>query len=481
MLVNHVERTLTDFPEVGNRHSSHDKPRSTSVTKLTRPMLRVPRYLATAALAWAVVVFPARAAAARAFAYNDPGWEGTSELLSIARRTLGHARVRLVSELDYHALSGADRLLILAPGRELDVDSLTAFLEAGGRLALLDDFGHGETVFSHFSVTRRSGLLFPRESLGQNPNLAVARPSGSSAPPEASLHPLLLGVDRVVLNHPTVLVHTGLTPILEIPSERGPNPAVAITAVVGGEKRGRILMMSDPSSVINLMLRYPGNRAFAEGIVRYLAEGSSGATTGTLYLLANDFAERGSFGKPDGPLSELGRTLGQALPPLSGPFPRPHLLVVAALLALTVLALARTLLFQGSLPRLPRYTRPLSLMAQAGWPGRAAVLTAATTSAALPILELRLGLERHLAKLLRQPAGTPLPLLLEALSAREAIDGGTALRLKGLLAEFGEAERAVVSRRHLRRSRARLLKLNNEVLDILERISQGLASPRERN
>ncbi len=30
--------------------------------------------------------------------------------------------------------------------------------------------------------------------------------------------------------------------------------------------------MGDPSVVINEMLRYPGNRAFASGLLKYLAE-----------------------------------------------------------------------------------------------------------------------------------------------------------------------------------------------------------------
>ncbi len=481
MWLNLVERTLTDFPEaVGATRLLTSRPKAWCCS-LTHATLGIPRVLATFAFACAIIILPTRLAAARAFAYNDTGWEGTSELLSMARQTFGHARVQLVSELDYRTLTAADRLLILAPARKLDVESLTAYLESGGRLALLDDFGHGEAVFAHFSVTRHAGLLYPRETISQNPNLAVARPSQATDPAETSSHPLLRGVDRVFLNHPTVLAHQGLTTILEIPSDRGPNPAVAITAVVGEAKRGRILMMSDPSSVINLMLRYPGNRAFAEGITRYLAEADGGPATGALYLLSNDFAERGRFGKTEGPLDDLQRELARVLPPVEGPFPRPHLLAVAVLLALLVLALSRKLLFGGTLPRPPRYTLSFSPTAQAGWPGRAAVLTAPTTSAALSILELRLGLERRLTRLLGQPFGTPLALLLRAAKERHAVDLVTAQRLEGLLTEFAEAERAVVSRRHLTRSRTRLGRLNNDALDILERISQGLASHRERD
>ena len=35
-------------------------------------------------------------------------------------------------------------------------------------------------------------------------------------------------------------------------------------------KSGRLFAMGDPSVVINEMLRYPGNRAFASGLLKYL-------------------------------------------------------------------------------------------------------------------------------------------------------------------------------------------------------------------
>ena len=55
-------------------------------------------------------------------------------------------------------------------------------------------------------------------------------------------------------------------------------------AVPGGQC-GRLLAMADPSAFINLMLRYPGNRNFARGVLKYLLEDDSwGRRAGTLRI-----------------------------------------------------------------------------------------------------------------------------------------------------------------------------------------------------
>ena len=48
-----------------------------------------------------------------AFEVNDPEWEGTSELLDIARGELGRDRVEIVGTLDYGKLEANDGVLVL--------------------------------------------------------------------------------------------------------------------------------------------------------------------------------------------------------------------------------------------------------------------------------------------------------------------------------------------------------------------------------
>ena len=66
-------------------------------------------------------------------------------------------------------------------------------------------------------------------------------------------------------------------------------------AVAGQVDKGRLFAMSDPSALINSMLRYPGNRAFAAGLIRYLANDAERGQ-GRLFLVANNYKQEGSVG-----------------------------------------------------------------------------------------------------------------------------------------------------------------------------------------
>src|SRR5688500_11725277 len=56
--------------------------------------------------------------AGAAFELGENGWEGASELLSLARERLGSARVEPVARLDYSALTPKDGVLVLHPESE---------------------------------------------------------------------------------------------------------------------------------------------------------------------------------------------------------------------------------------------------------------------------------------------------------------------------------------------------------------------------
>jgi hypothetical protein len=206
-----------------------------------------------------------------AFSVNDENWEGTSELLEIARAKLGRERVRVVATLNYGELTPADGVLVLAPRVELDYAELSAFLRAGGRLAVLDDYGTGAKLLQRFQIQRIQAPLRPARVLRSNSQLAIAVPAVQQvAGHEQGRHPVVADVDQLVTNHPTALTHPNLTPVLKIPAIGEPDAALAVTGII--VDRGRLFAMGDPSAVINLMLRYPGNRAFAAGLASYLVE-----------------------------------------------------------------------------------------------------------------------------------------------------------------------------------------------------------------
>ena len=161
--------------------------------------------------------------------------------------------------------------------------------------------------------------------------------------------------------------------------------------------------MGDPSVLINEMLRYPGNRAFAVGLVKYLVENDSGMSRGgKLYIIANEFRQRGHFGGSRGPLGELG-DLSDSLREFATELDK-HGLPGNFALALAVLAsggaLAWAISNSSRLYRraVPRYALAPALAAQGGLAGRAAVLSAPTTEPALVLLELRAALSEALAQ-----------------------------------------------------------------------------------
>src|SRR5450432_20482 len=361
------------------------------------------------------LVFFALAApvAAKSFEIADTGWEGTSEFYALAQQELGKARVEVLASIDYERLTKEDGLIILHPEQELDYNELSAFLRAGGRMAVLDDRGDAAHFLARFQIHRVEAPRHPAQSLRDNPNLAIAVPAVEQvAGQEQNRHPVVAGVDRVVTNHPTALVHPNLTQVLKIPALGEPDATLAVTGIIA--KSGRLFAMGDPSVVINEMLRYPGNRAFASGLLKYLVENDAGQNRGgKLYIAANDFSQKGHFGGSRGALGELS-TLSETLASFAADVAKNGLPGTLSL-AFAILACGGVLVwavrFSSRRYRrsVPRYAVPPPLVAQGGLAGRAAVLAAPSTDPVLLMLELRAAspLRARAVELTRaNPAGT---------------------------------------------------------------------------
>lgn len=356
------------------------------------------------------------------FSTASSDWEGYSEFVRLAQRRLGSARVTPVAELDFGKLRPSDAVIIIRPLRPLDERSFSAFLADGGRVALLDDFGKGEGLLRRFGIQRISPPANPVEKLRSNPDLAVAVPSVQLvAGAERGRHPIAEHVDAVVTNHPLVLRHPDLTPVLEIRDATGRAEALAVTGVIA--KKGRLFALGDPSVFINLMLRYPGNRNLAEGLVDYLAptsfaEGAGEDPTsgspqkaGKIWIVANDFEQLGHYGEDEPLLEQLKRELEEAaqamgamdeagMPPAMATF-------LAALLALMIVSRE----YKGNLrvPRLPYYSfaRPPLLAAQTGLGARADVLGSKNAHPILALMELDAALRETAARRLGvNPSGS---------------------------------------------------------------------------
>ena len=393
-------------------------------------------------------------------------WEGCAELVRLARSELGTTRVVATAQIDFHELRPEDGLLLLYPEKGLDVDELSKFMKAGGRVVLLDDFGRGDTLLRHFGMERVPSPRRPAEFLRKNPQLALAEP--------ASAHPVVSDVTRVVTNHPTGLSHPDLSPVLKI---RGNGEADVYVAVAGAVGQGRLLAVGDPSMVMNSMLRYGGNKAFARGLVRYAVDQDSwGKRGGRLFIASGGFEQKGNYGDEESTWSEWLRNFREAMESLRHdglPAALAWWLSIAIGLALMVWIGSRA----GRLhrPVSPRFVRTLPRVSQGGVAGHAAVIAAPQTTRILAILELKSALEEQLTSMLGLPKVPTHNELLNLVGSRGLLDAEGLHSLRRLLLRMSNVETMVV----FQRSGGMVQPIrDNEVVSIARSVNQILDAAR---
>ena len=385
-----------------------------------------------------LVVGRADPAHAAPFDLAGSDWEGCAELVRLARAELGPLRVVATSQVDFHELKPDDGLLLLYPEKNLDVDELSKFMRAGGRVVMLDDFGRGDSLLRHFGMERVASPRHPAEFLRRNPQLALAEP--------ASAHPVVSDVSRVVTNHPTGLSHPDLSPVLKIRGNGEPDVIVAVAGAVG---QGRLLAVGDPSIVMNSMLRYGGNKSFARGLVRYSVDHDSwGKRGGRLFIAAGGFEQKGNYGDEESSWSDWKRGLLDALEVLRHdgmPSWIAYGLAIAVGLALVVWVGSRA----GRLhkPITPRFVRKTPAVAQGGVAGHAAVIAAPQTSRVLAVLELKSALEEQLTSLLGLPKVPGHTELMTQVQVRGLLDAEGMVALRRLLLRMSNVETMVVFQR----------------------------------
>src|SRR4029079_1334714 len=105
------------------------------------------------------------------------------------------------------------------------------FLEEGGRLALLDDFGEGAALFQWFQVVRSEDVH--GEAVSPTlPGLLIAH--------RRSEHALAEGVGSLITNEPVVLSHPRLSPVFALSED--PRQGIVLAGQVG---RGRLVIGGD--------------------------------------------------------------------------------------------------------------------------------------------------------------------------------------------------------------------------------------------
>jgi len=302
-------------------------------------------------------------------------------------------------------------------------------------------------------------------------------------------HPIVEGVDQVVTNHATALQAdpgVELTEILSIATRSGTPAALAAVGVIGdaaacgleqssaqpGASCGRLFAMGDPSVFIDLMLRFEGNRKLLEGLLEYLLEDDSwGARRGKLYIAANDFRESGHFGGTtdlrralQNASDEVRRFLAQTR---EHGLPRTLTLVLAVGFALAACSWAFRSSGKAYERYFPRYARAQPLVAQGGYAGRLAVLSAPTTQPALVLIELKSAAEQHLREHLELDPHASTSEILAALTQTQH-GSGPAARLQALFARIARAEQTILKSEPARISDHSVREIQTQLQQILE-------------
>lgn len=185
-----------------------------------------------------------------------PGaWNGMSQLTEIARRV--HVQLRFNHTLDWTRLKHKDVLLIVYPTTPLPGARLDAFLRDGGRVIIADDFGKSADYLQRWGLRRVPPPIQAQRTYQGMPNLPVLEPRRT--------HFLFSFIKTIVTNHPVAYRPTADGWTIHL-SFLDPREGFLLERTV---ERGRLLVVSDPSVLINLMLEFDDNFQFAANLALY--------------------------------------------------------------------------------------------------------------------------------------------------------------------------------------------------------------------
>lgn len=354
------------------------------------------------------LLLSSRAAAQGDYDPENEQWNGLSHLVDQARQL--DLELEVVETLDFATIDAETSLLLIYPIAELDQDALISHLRRGGRMLIADDFGVSDELLERLGVRRNdqpvTGGLFFRG----DPNLPIAAPVDEQ-------HLLAWQVRRLLTNHPTTLV-TDLPPVFVTGDP--PRTLVAVGAI--GE--GRLVILGDPSALINNMLEVRSNQQFARNLLSYLG-GDEG--TRRLVLVSGRFSQLNGSGSFAGSAGEARRQLNLHLGRLNdwlaglagGERPPRWLAALAVVGALLLLVTVVTRLEPR--PRLytGRWLKPAAEERSAGFVGTLEYLKHPKASHLYPLLILKRVLEERLLEGLGLEPPARLDAVMAAYAQRE--------------------------------------------------------------
>lgn len=399
----------------------------------------------------------------------NEGWDGLSEFIRLAKREVGVERVVPTATLPLSALTPEDAVLMLHPEKPLENESLIRFLADGGRVAILDESGTSDDFLARFKIKRRPPPAAPAHTLRGNPALPLAEPAITDN--SKSAHPTVQNIRELATNHPASLVHPNLTPLFEFRTEGGTRCALAVTGVI---QQGRLLVIADSSVFINLMLRYPGNRAFAAQAVRYLITRETSAS-GKIYVVSGAFRSSGAYGESTflESMGERGTELLHRLKTIEAEGLPPELaLALAALIWL--LAVSVELKRGRHLERsLPSFAQPLLLAAESGLAARVEVLAAPSTTPLLALAELERAYTATLTRHLGISASAGFSEVVEGATQRLPLELG--VQALAILRELRTQTARLGQKRPKGPSPPDLERIHRTVMNVIEELERTSA------
>lgn len=318
------------------------------------------------------------------FSSDSHDWNGLAGLLAAAQTI--DVTVQTAAELDFGRLDRHSVVVLLAPEAGPSVENLVelkAFLAAGGRLVVADDFRAGRLWVAPFGIDwlDQPGSVaayydrnrdLPIVQVAADTNAAdTARqwsgPKSAYTPAQFLGHNLKHGV---VLNRPAALRPMAGAATASWGSYDSPPRTAWLMEAARG--RGRVLALADSSVLINQMVaRVYDNRQFAANLLRYYCVEDRPCIT---HIVPNLRTARGTFADtPDdnggwrAGLDWLSALLADLASLLQGKLVAPGLLA-ALLLAIGLPVVRRAQALPALLPpraELPRQTSALSQKLQA--------------------------------------------------------------------------------------------------------------------
>ncbi|MBI5516675.1 MAG: DUF4350 domain-containing protein [Deltaproteobacteria bacterium] len=369
-----------------------------------------------AGLLLASLATPRRALGGTDYDPRSAAWNGTRELVRIA--AAAGVELEPVRELDWSRIQPGQGLLVLYPQQSLGLADLSAFLDEGGRVAWLDDYGASGAFLEWFQFRRDEDLHAALPRSPDLPELLIARPR--------SPHPLTLGVDALVTNVPVALSHPRLTPYYEF---AGSGQGFLLVGQIG---RGKLVVGGDPSVLINTMMRFPGNRRFGQNLLEFLASNPRGRVT----MVWGDARARGAWrGRPRSrtPAREAVRTLNDLATSAETSLAAPRVLTPLAFLGLSLLGALVAYLTWGRRPS-ERYGPRGPEGTAAGLTERLGLFGVHGANMLFPSLVARRLLERRLLSAVNLRPPTDLRVVLDRLGPRLPL--GSRAEVQALLMEL---------------------------------------------